>query len=311
MNGWRHNTSRYWTVNQKEALLLTFLEGIMSAQDLPYFKFVQALIDAGIWAKMSSAARTLYPVLLRFTDRNFSPVYPGSNRLLQLTGFKQKSSLRKAREELISLGLISTTPGTGRSNTVYHFRFDWAYPRESPVHPPGEPESRPGGVPAATTETAPHVSPYNQIHISINNKPEFFSTRESLKTTPSDVWQPLYERYGRDTVQRVRNELDLAGLASGPEDVQKILSGSHASCGMSSGESWQNLREFLKERISPMSLEQLDRALLREKDGVLVFKSTLPEHLKHLLGRIAPHVCFEPASASLRREIWYQAGNNG
>ncbi|KAB2932617.1 MAG: hypothetical protein F9K24_09565 [Leptonema illini] len=282
----------------------------MSAQDLPYFKFVQALIDAGLWAKMSSAARTLYPVLLRFSDRHFSAVYPGSNRLLQLTGFKQKSSLRKAREELISLGLISTTPGTGRSNTVYHFRFDWATPREAQEHAPGRGETLPRGSQPAIPEAAASASPYNQIHISINNKPEILATG-SLKDTATDVWQPLNERYGGDTVQRVRNELDLAGLSSGPDDVQKILSGSSASAGMSSGESWQSLRDFLSERISPMSLEQLDRALLREGEGVLVFKSTLPEHLKHLLGRVAPHVCFEPGMGSLRREIWYQAGNNG
>jgi len=47
---------------------------------LTYFIFVCELIDAGIWAEMSPAARTLYPVLLRFSDRNFSPVYPGSKK---------------------------------------------------------------------------------------------------------------------------------------------------------------------------------------------------------------------------------------
>ena len=282
----------------------------MSAQDLPYFKFVQALIDVGLWAKMSSAARTLYPVLLRFTDRHFSPVYPGSNRLLQLTGFKQKSSLRKAREELISFGLISTTPGTGRSNTVYHFRFDWALPREASQHPSGDTTAPLSETAAPPPGSAVNASPYNQIHISIHNKPEILSTG-SLEKPPADVWHKLNQQYGSDTVQRTRNELDLAGLPSGPDDVQKILSGSSASAGMSSGESWQNLREFLRERISPMSLEQLDRALLREGEGVLIFRSTLPEHLKHLLGRVAPHVCFEPGMGSLRREIWYQAGNNG
>lgn len=282
----------------------------MSAQDLPYFKFVQPLIDAGLWAKMSAAARTLYPVLLRFSDRHFSPVYPGSNRLLQLTGFKQKSSLRRAREELISLGLISTTPGTGRSNTVYHFRFDWALPREATGQPPGEPNTPSRVATGEAPEAAPGASPYNQIHISIHNKPEILPTG-SLREPPADVWRSLNEQFGSDTVQRVRNELELAGLSSAPSDVQKILSGSSASAGVSSGDSWQRLREFLSERISPMSLEQLDRALLREGEGVLVFRSTLPEHLKHLLGRVAPHVCFEPGVGSLRREIWYQAGNNG
>ena len=95
----------------------------MSAGELQYFKFITDVIRSGTWARLSSAARALYPVLLSFTDRHFSPVYPGSNRLLELTGFKQKSSLRKAREELQEAGLILVKKGSGRTNSTYHFIF--------------------------------------------------------------------------------------------------------------------------------------------------------------------------------------------
>ena len=127
----------------------------MKAHELPFFKVVTPLIDSGVWGRMSAAARTLYPVLLRFSDGSFKPVYPGSRLLLKLTGFKQKSSIRKARNELIELGLVSVTTGSGRKNTCYHFRFDALTapgvatqytPRRQKSAPQGHPQGLPGGV---------------------------------------------------------------------------------------------------------------------------------------------------------------------
>src|SRR5690606_13774350 len=125
-----------------------------------------ALIDSGVWARMSGAARTLYPVLLRFSDRNFKPVYPGTKRLLELTGFKQKASLRRARAELVDLGLITLATGSGRTNTRYHFCFDGvatAPPTGSAERPSvGLAEPLPGvfaGLPGGSLEDPP----YNQI----------------------------------------------------------------------------------------------------------------------------------------------------
>lgn len=277
----------------------------MSGQELPYFKFVQPLIEAEIWAKMSAAARALYPVLLSFSDRYFSPVYPGSNRLLQLTGFKQKSSLRRAREELIQLGLIATTPGTGRSNTVYHFRFDWAAPR-------GAMSRHPGAASSAFSEAPPSAPPYNQIHISINNNHKINNSFKKENKVDKSI-DSLKQKYGEKNVISAQNELDLAGLPIDFESLQKILSAHSASTEVTLGnqtfvpkpnQSWKEIRKFLSEKISKLSMNQLDQALLTETDEMLIFSSSLPVHLKQMLSRIAPHTCFEPEIASLRREVW-------
>lgn len=271
----------------------------MAGQDLPFFKFVQPLIDAGIWARMSPAARALYPVLLRFSDRFFGPVYPGSLKLLELTGFKQKSSLRKAREELVRLGLVSLTKGSGRSNTVYHFRFDWAPPSGALQRPSEGGEAALLGSSGAAGEVAPRHPPYNQIQISINN------TQKSR--APKSEWAELEKRFGADETRLARSELELAGLPADATAVEKLLSGKSRSAGL----SWGEIRRFLRDRISPGSLAALEEAFLREERDLLVFRSNLPEHLKHLLGKIAPHACFEAEAVLAHREIWNQAGNDG
>ncbi|MFN3247238.1 MAG: helix-turn-helix domain-containing protein, partial [Leptonema sp. (in: bacteria)] len=171
--------------------------------ELTYFKFVCELIDAGIWAKMSPAARTLYPVLLRFSDRNFSPVYPGSKKLMELTGFKQKSSLRKARNELVELGLISITLGNGRKNTIYHFRFDWITPRGTQKYPsesrnPTTTEgsnSTPVGDTGVAAPGYSPIPPYNQIQISINNHP-VPSTNSNHQEMQKDPFEELKKQFG-------------------------------------------------------------------------------------------------------------------
>ena len=118
---------------------------------ITFFKFATGIIESGLWAKMSATARTLYPVLLRFSDRNFKYVYPGAQCLMQLTGFKSKASLKRARKELVALGLISVQTGVGRRNTRYFFHFETICPPEGyssiPLGgkniPPREADARP------------------------------------------------------------------------------------------------------------------------------------------------------------------------
>ncbi len=282
----------------------------MLEEQLPYFKFVSALIDRGLWARMSSAARTLYPVLLRFSDRNFKPVFPGAQTLLRLTGFKQKASLRKARRELTALGLISVTEGSGRRNTFYHFRFDWAHedtpqgatnatPSEAPgrlpaVHPedpPGFPEHSPGG--------SDQDSRYNQIHISINNNVPQEGGHTEIPD--SDRMEFLVRRFGADAVELARSECALAGAPADVRNLQKILyrnQGGH-------GDSWTELRKYLSGRISPGSLAEIEQAFREESRGVFVFSDNLPEHIKELLRRGCERVFFEPEAT--RGEFWQSA----
>ena len=96
-----------------------------SDQNYAFFKFMHDIIDAGIWSRLSNASRALYPVLCSFTNEQFSFVWPATNELLRLTGFKTKKPLQQARKELVDAGLIDYIPGTGHTSSRYYFRFDY------------------------------------------------------------------------------------------------------------------------------------------------------------------------------------------
>jgi len=131
------------------------------------------LIDSGIWAKLSVTAKTLYPVLCRFTNESFKPVWPGTEELLRLTGLKSKKSLQQAKKELIQAGLVDIISGTGRTSSRYYFKFEYPgskiniehyreriiLPRERELPLPGEDNPHREGV---------SNSPPNNINININ-----------------------------------------------------------------------------------------------------------------------------------------------
>ena len=279
----------------------------MSAQDLAYSKFVSLLIDSGVWATMSSAARTLYPVLLRFSDGNFKPVFPGGKLLLKLTGFKQKSTLRKARNELVDLGLIAISSGSGRKNTFYHFRFDTL--RGSAL-PPTAASQTPGEAPVSDTlqGIVPPARgfqkdpPYNKIHISINNN--VHSGGEKMEAPPSEL-RALGNRFGEENLSLALSECRLAGIPETHENLEKILYRSQAA----GGTSWAQIEKNLIQKISRGSLLMIEKSFLGDKNGVLFFADSLPEYLKELLRRESPDILFEPFSdTGERRMFWKEAG---
>lgn len=249
----------------------------MSAENLPFFKFITSIIDSGIWARLSPAARTLYPVLLKFTDGSFKPVYPGTKRLLELTGFKQKSTIQKARQELVEEGLIAVRRGSGRTNTHYIFRFDTVTPQGySSAHPTGvttQPSAAPMGAPHGVTRD----SAYNQIHISINNHPE----KED---------QSLKDRFGEEAVKYARNECRLAGLPETYSELEKILSRSHGSNAM----AWTEILDQLQGKISPGSYRLIEASYCGQEDGYIILADRLPEFLKRILMNISQNILFEP-----------------
>lgn len=279
----------------------------MSAEELPYFKFVAALIDSGIWARLSPAARALYPVLLRFSDRNFKPVYPGATLLLKLTGFKQKSSLRAARHELVRLGLISLTTGSGRKNTCYHFRFDFegvasASPRRHPGAPLGGEPTPLSGARGAQSGEAPAAAPYNQIHISINNNvPEPAGDEAERRRS-------LADRFGIEAVRLAESECQLSGQPVTAANLESVLGAGARPAG-----DWPSLESTLARKISPGSLDLVRQAFIAEREGLLIFADRLPERLKALLERMSDRVFFEPAAALTgltRRQFWESAGGD-
>lgn len=296
----------------------------MTAHEMPYSKFVSALIDSGTWARMTSAARTLYPVLLRFSDANFKPVYPGTRILLKLTGFKQKTSLRKARKELSDLGLISLTTGSGRKNTCYHFRFD--FQRDADMPPWGSPERTAGGAEttrsgadSSATGGANETPQYNKIQISINNNvPEnergtsagLPPTASTQATSDEDQSRLAFfeRRFGREMVDLAISECDLAGMPATAENIGKLLYRDRPQSRITFAE----LTRVLQARISPGSFQIIESAFREEREGLLVFADILPGHLRVLLQRMCDQVFFEPEreAAGNRRDFWAGAGGN-
>lgn len=289
--------------NEKKPHQQNFFQGLLvDTKELHYFKFVSALIDSGLWAQMSGAARALYPVLLRFSDRNYCHVWPGTQKLLKLTGFKQKASLRKARQELIDLGLVSVTRGTGRQNTVYHFRFEWVTerpPSGSSSGPAGDYASTPQREGRAGLEGVPATPQYNQIHISINNT----QSTETGEANENENWTMLTKQFGERAVELARSECKLGGIEPSEASVRKILYRGESQ----QRESWTDVQEFLANRISPGSLKLIQDALIEQRDGILVFQNEMPEYLKQLLRRFDLRLYFEPASNS-RLDFWRKAG---
>lgn len=90
-----------------------------------YLAIMSDILDSGTWAELSPAAKALYPVLCKFSNHTFKPVWPGTDELLRLTGFKTKKSLQEAKRELVDKRLLHIIPGSGRTSSHYYFRFDY------------------------------------------------------------------------------------------------------------------------------------------------------------------------------------------
>ena len=249
----------------------------MSAENLLYFKFISNIILNGCWAKLSSSARTLYPVLLSFSDRNFKPVWPGTRRLLELTGFKHKETISKARKELSTFGLITYTLGTGRKNTIYQFCFnlelqsgagadansthgsDYLSSRVLPQSDGGAESGLGYGVGSSSP-------PYNQIHISIDNY--LGSNKNETK------YKKFKEETNKENTKNFKSEFG----------------------------DWKEIKKELSKKISPQSLDLICKAFIMQKNNVYIFKDNLPDYLKTHLRRVC-NVLFETfESAKINKE---------
>lgn len=96
-----------------------------------FFKFMCELGTSGVWAKLSEAAKAIYPMLGIHTDGTFKPVFPSLTRLSKLTGLSRQGVLNGLRD-LESHGLIvirsgrSRTKGKGNRTNIYEFSFQYA-----------------------------------------------------------------------------------------------------------------------------------------------------------------------------------------
>ncbi|HUT37380.1 MAG TPA: helix-turn-helix domain-containing protein [Planctomycetota bacterium] len=96
-----------------------------------FFKFMCELGTSGIWAKLSKAAKAVYPMLGIHTDGSFKPVYPSIPRLIKLTGLSKKG-VEDGLRDLEANSLIRRRSGKshkrGQANrpNIYEFAFEYA-----------------------------------------------------------------------------------------------------------------------------------------------------------------------------------------
>ena len=257
----------------------------MSAENQQYFKFISNIIRSGLWAELSQGARVLYPVLLSFSDKDFKPVYPGTKTLLKLTGFKQKSSLSRARQELLNKGLITFSIGTGRENTYYQFRA-----------PVGAGQKAPTGASNTASGDSFAAPQYNQIHISIDNNP----IKENLYNNDlqhKEKMDFLKRRFGEVNVQLAKSECALGKITPSIPNIEKILYQKKKRKVV----QWAKIKRELALKISAVSLDLICRAYLYEKDQLFVFQDILPDHLKTLLEQMCNNIFFEPKREPINR----------
>jgi len=129
-----------------------------------FFKFMCELGTSGVWAKLSKAAKAVYPMLGIHTDGTFKPVFPSIHRLMKLTGLSKKGVADGLRN-LEANGLIrrrsgkSHTKGQPNTHNIYEFRFE--YPGSTLAYPKakGLPTQRPSPLPTNRTPPCPLPSP--------------------------------------------------------------------------------------------------------------------------------------------------------
>jgi len=96
-----------------------------------FFKFMRELGTSGVWARLSKAAKAIYPMLGIHTDGTFKPVYPSLHTLMQLSGLSKKG-VEDGLRNLEAHGLIVRRSGksrrAGEPNRPNIYEFAFAYP---------------------------------------------------------------------------------------------------------------------------------------------------------------------------------------
>ncbi len=259
-----------------------------------YLKFMSDIIDSGLWGKLSPAAKTLYPVLLKFSDQNFKQVWPSTETLLKLTGFKTKKSILLGKKELIKEGLLQYKPGSGRTNSTYYFSFNYEGSRITPLWDKnlflsGERQSSSAGY--LTPPQGGNQIPPNHLNITINNTQ---SNKEEKYTT----YDRLMETYGYNVVDAAiqiakakglegnvsyvagvcKNlSKDFTGKSNQPNFNQDIDSAQHVI------DSWKSFLDWSNSHLTRSSVDIL-RKIPIAVDGQSIFiEEKLTEFLKQII----------------------------
>ncbi|PJZ70756.1 helix-turn-helix domain-containing protein [Leptospira perolatii] len=267
----------------------------------PYIKFVSDIIESGLWAQLSAAAKTLYLVLLKFSDQNFKPVWPSTEMLLRLTGFKTKKSIIEGKRDLVKAGLLQVVPGTGHKNSMYYFCFNYPGSKIPPqgytagYHRGGSTEHPEVGK--ATPEGGQLGAPNNiniTIHNTQNQKPiqkpkenklsldllsQEFGT--SILTEAIEIAKAQRQEANLFYIRGICRNLTAAKTDRpnfehpGAERATGTLGGKDAS--------WFGFLEWCRESLSKSSVDILERLQVQPDGRTLFVLDPLPESLRMIV----------------------------
>ncbi|HRG47358.1 MAG TPA: helix-turn-helix domain-containing protein [Leptospiraceae bacterium] len=259
-----------------------------------YIKFMSDIIDSGLWGKLSPAAKTLYPVLLKFSDQNFKHVWPSTETLLKLTGFKTKKSILLGKKELIKEGLLYYKPGCGRTNSTYYFSFNYAGSRITPQWDKNIPLSGIQTSPSAEYNSTPQrgqaISP-NNLNITIHNN-------HSLKqeADPEKSFDNLMNLYGFDLVDSAIQIAKTKGLESNMSYVAGICKKLSSSPVKESPifnqdidsaqhiiDSWKSFLDWSKVHLTRSSVEILESIPIAVDGHSIFIEKKLTDFLKQII----------------------------
>ncbi len=251
-----------------------------------YIKFMSDIIDSGAWAKLSSASKTLYPVLLKFSDQNFKNVWPSTRLLLELTGFKSKKSIIEGKKELAEAGLLFFKPGSGRTNSTYHFSFNYKGSRFTPqgatqIHLSGGQTNNSERY-SPTPLSVPEVNP-NHINITINNN-------HSIKQNEENSKKELKKIYG-DSVynEALKNLVKKEKMPNFKQMNEECLNLSRASEDNDSAQhiidSWKKFLHWSKLHLTKSSTVLFETLKIDVDGSTIYIPEILTEFQKQIINK--------------------------
>lgn len=269
----------------------------------PYIRLMTDIIDSGVWANLSSAAKTLYPVLLKFSDSKFKPVWPGTEMLLKLTGFKTKKSIVQAKKELTSAGLLYQVPGNGKTATRYHFSFHY---EGSKITPLGDINIPRGGIQTAQTEGdktlsqgGAGVSP-NHINITISNNNQVEPTAKPVRkeeNEASDLERLIslfgseiaFEAYSQASQLQLEKDMGyLLGICKEKVMLQKSKVLNNGQLVQTSGTithpaSWMGFLDWASQQLSQTTWKELEKIDIAIDGKVIFVESRVSSFAKQII----------------------------
>jgi len=276
----------------------------MSDYHHPYIRLMTDIIDSGVWANLSSAAKTLYPVLLKFSDSRFKPVWPGTEMLLKLTGFKTKKSIVHAKKELTQAGLIYQVPGHGKTATRYHFSFHYEGSKITPLGDTNIP--RGGGIPVQTegdkkSEERGGGVPPNHINITISNTNQsdpLGPSKKKEEESATNLEQLIglfgseiaFEAYAHATTHSLEKDISyLLGVCKEKiREKAKVLKTGHVSSAdtmVTHPASWMGFLDWASQQLSQTTWKELEKIDILIDGKVLFVQSPVTSFAKQIVSK--------------------------